>query len=169
MEDLKERIPGLYHFTDARNLESIKKEGGLYPLRTLQYYEIPIARPGGNELSRQLDRERNLDRYVHLTLTTEHPMAHRAQQDGRIEDIQWLTIDKRVLDEPGVLFSKGVANSKSAEILPLDEAYDAIDTASLRAEYVDWDDPEIKARTMQARKSEILVPEHVPIHLIKRA
>lgn len=44
------KIPMLYHFTDRRNLASIRELGGLYSLTKLNEMGVQITAPGGNEL-----------------------------------------------------------------------------------------------------------------------
>ena len=43
------KIPMLYHFTDRRNLASIREVGGLYSLVKLKEMGVQIAAPGGND------------------------------------------------------------------------------------------------------------------------
>lgn len=104
----------LYHFTDRRNLASIKKYGLLsWPLleqRGFHYY------PGSNQLSRQLDEIRGVEEYVHLCTSRYHPMANRCVVDGRIRDLAWLIIDPTVMRWRSTLFSDDNASSARATI-----------------------------------------------------
>ena len=77
-------IKKLYHFTDRENLESIIEKGGLYSWADCEAKGIRVAKPGGGELSKSLDRRANLQHYVRLSFTTEHPMMYAAMNDGRI-------------------------------------------------------------------------------------
>lgn len=56
-KDLLEQqgINKLYHFTDRDNLESIIKNGGLYSWADCEQKGINISKPGGGQLSRQLE------------------------------------------------------------------------------------------------------------------
>ena len=91
------RIVKLYHFTDFDNLESIIKNGGLYSWMDCERKGIKIAKPGGGNLSRQLDSGRNLEDYVRVSFTTQHPMMYVAMKDGRISNPVILEIDPEVI------------------------------------------------------------------------
>ena len=90
-------IVKLYHFTDRDNLESIIKNGGLYSWMDCERKGIKIAKPGGDNTSRQLDSGRNLENYVRVSFTTEHPMMYVAMGDGRISNPVVLEIDPEVI------------------------------------------------------------------------
>lgn len=60
----------LYHFTDRRNIPSIKRHGGLLSWSYCEKHKIDIPNPGGGNLSRNLDEMRNLQDYVRLSFTT---------------------------------------------------------------------------------------------------
>ncbi len=72
--DALKRIPFLYHFTDRRNLEFIRKLGGLYPLAELRRRGIEIPAPGGNEWSWDANGIKGFDEYVHLCFRATHPI-----------------------------------------------------------------------------------------------
>ena len=80
------KITKLYHFTDRDNLESIIKNGGLYSWMDCDRKGIHIAKPGGGELSRSLDRKDNLQDFVRVSFTTQHPMMYVAMKEGRISN-----------------------------------------------------------------------------------
>jgi len=154
----------LFHFTDRRNLGSIR-EHGLLSWRGLQERGISPAAPGGNEWSHDADELWGLDRYVHLCFFNEHPMEYRARQDGRIEHSVFLKIQPEVLRIPGVLFSADVSNKSGVPILDMSAAAEALDL-DVVYQRLDWRDPSIQARRQVAKKYEVLVPDHVPLHLI---
>ena len=87
------RITKLYHFTDFDNLESIIRCGGLYSWADCEEKGIKIAKPGGGDLSRSLDKKGRLERYVRLGFTGDHPMKYVAMEDGRISNPVVLEID----------------------------------------------------------------------------
>ncbi len=89
----------LYHFTDSRNLWSIKRRG-LLSWRKLVDRQI-VHHSGSNELSRSLDERDGLDNFVRLCLTDYHPMALVAQEEGRIKELLWLEVDEEVLKFSG--------------------------------------------------------------------
>lgn len=89
------KIAKLYHFTDFDNLESIIKNGGLYSWMDCERKGIKIAKPGGGSTSRQLDSGRNLEDYVRVSFTTQHPMMYAAMKDGRLSNPVILEIDQK--------------------------------------------------------------------------
>ena len=91
------RIVKLYHFTDRDNLESIINNGGLYSWGDCEDKGIKIAKPGGGLLSRDLDRRDNLQHYVRVSFTTQHPMMYEAMKDGRLSNPVILEINPEVV------------------------------------------------------------------------
>ncbi|MDE4063579.1 DarT ssDNA thymidine ADP-ribosyltransferase family protein, partial [Phaeobacter gallaeciensis] len=65
----------LYHFTDRSNLESIK-EFGLLSKARLDELGISPLNPGGDEQSRNSDREHGIYNFVSLSFTPRNPMAY---------------------------------------------------------------------------------------------
>jgi hypothetical protein len=162
----------LYHFTDARNIPSIKEHGGIYSLEQCEALGIEIAVPGGDENSQQSDRDNGMDAYVHLCLRNEHPMEYKARSDGRIERSVFIPISSNVLDIDGVRFVPGMSNRKGIGSYLLDEAIrdNHLDDAHLDALYkwIDWDkNPDVYERRVRAEKFEIIVPDCIPLDLIK--
>lgn len=100
------QIPRLYHFTDRRNLESIRNLGGLHPYSMMAQKCIVIPAPGGNDWSHDADARNGVDGDVHLCFRNNHPMEHVARQDGRVADTIFLEIHASVLQWPGVRFNK---------------------------------------------------------------
>ena len=99
------KIVKLYHFTDFDNLESIIKNGGLYSWMDCERKGIKIAKPGGGSTSRQLDSGRNLEDYVRVSFTTQHPMMYVAMKDGRISNPVILEIDPEVIFWKDTMYS----------------------------------------------------------------
>lgn len=104
---LKEKkITKFYHFTDRRNLENIKRMGGLHSWEYLfnsNNKESVIF--GSNEMSRNIDKRYNLQNYVRLSFCKEHPMMFVAIKEGRIQNPVILEIDIRVAILNNTLFS----------------------------------------------------------------
>ena len=98
-------ITKLYHYTDRENLESIIENGGLYSWADCVAKGIRVAKPGGGELSKALDRRANLQHYVRLSFTTEHPMMYAAMNDGRITNPVVLEIDPEVIYDSETRFA----------------------------------------------------------------
>jgi hypothetical protein len=156
-----DRIRYFYHFTDRRNLSSIRERGGLHSTAKLREIGIDTFHPGGNELSLDADRRFGMDRFVHLCFNTNHPLEYLARQDGRIQRTAWLYVNPAVLALKGVLFTPGVANRADMVAVPIFEAADMIDFEVLYTR-TDWSDPAIYARRQAAERCEILVPDTVP-------
>ncbi len=107
-------IKKLYHFTDRDNLESIISSGGLYSWYGCEQRGIKIAKPGGSDLSRQLDKNNGLQDYVRLSFTRNHPMMYAAMQEGRISNPVILEIDIEAIGWEGTLYSDRNATRNDA-------------------------------------------------------
>jgi len=161
----KYSIEAIWHFTDRANFDSIQEHRGLFSLRQLEDRGIAVPKPGGNEWSRDADRHKGLDKYVHLSFTRSHPMLFRAESEGRIADPIWLKVDASVLIDPRVRFSSDVSNKNGVNIIDHEEALAELDFEAL-FQYMDWNVSELHARRSAAEKSEILIPDAVPIEKI---
>jgi hypothetical protein len=155
----KYRIEHLYHFTDTRNLDSIRKHGGLYSWWRCNQKDIEVPAPGGNESSREMDLKRDLQDYVRLGFNTCPPMLHVARETGRIGKHRILQVRPSVIYLRSTLFSHINANDLNARVGGDFEDFDRIrfDIATRR-----WDG-EVEKKVFQA---EVLVKGHVPIDLI---
>jgi hypothetical protein len=154
------KFDAAWHFTDQANIASIEANGGLLSLKELTAREIGVAAPGGNQWSHDADARSNVDDYVHLAFSRDHPMLHIAKREERIKNPVWMKIDRSIVLQDGVRFTKEVANKSGTRILTADEARDQIDFDALFS-YMDWRDPEVQQRRKEAVKSEILVPKIV--------
>ena len=160
MIDSLDKIPVLYHFTDRRNLEFVRKYGGLHPFNDLVKQGISVPAPGGNQWSRDADEAKGMDRYVHLCFRPSHPMEYMARQEGRIKDSIFLAINASVLRFDGVMFTSDVSNKSGVQPIPITRA--EIDYEVLYAR-TDWSDAAIQQRLRQVEKYEVLVPCCVPL------
>lgn len=104
----------LYHFTDSRNLPSIRKLGLLSWKRLVQRNIVHC--PASSEDSRRYDARLNLEDYVRLCTRREHPMAVRALLEGRIQDYVWLEINNVVTRWAATLYSSDNAVAKRSII-----------------------------------------------------
>jgi len=93
----------LYHFTDAANLESIRKNG-LMSASDLESKCITSVM-NSDHLSRALDKSKGLQDYVRLSFNTKNPMQFVAQKQKRISRAVMLEIKLEVVSRPGVLFA----------------------------------------------------------------
>ena len=161
----EQKIAKLYHFTDRDNLESIIKNGGLYSWMDCERKGIKIAKPGGGSLSRQLDSGRNLEDYVRVSFTTQHPMMFVAMKDGRISNPVVLEIDPEVILWKGTCYSD--MNATTHKIRPnIGEGisdFKKIHFQSVKA-HKHFDLPEEEQPYFQA---EILVKNFIPLEYIK--
>lgn len=155
----------LFHFTDTRNLPSIKQHG-LLSANERDARGISPVTTGGNELSQDADGWNNVRDYVHLCFFREHPVEYLARRDGRIDQAVYLPVNPRVLSRPGAKVSLGVANMTGVEILPVAEGLAKLDHKVIYTR-TEWRNPEILERLHTARKCEILIPNHVPVEMIK--
>lgn len=158
-------ITKLYHFTDRENLDSIIKNGGLYSWMDCERKGIKIAKPGGGDLSRQLDSGRNLEDYVRVSFTTQHPMMYVAMKDGRISNPVILEIDPEVIYWDGSLYANLNAASYKIEpnIGPTILDFNQIHFQSVKARK-HFDLPPEEQMFFQA---EVLVKNFIPLEYIK--
>lgn len=161
---LADRNRVFYHFTDTRNLPSIRQHG-LLSMRELRERMIIMA-PGGNDWSLDADRRSGMDQFVHLCFFEDHPMEYLAKKEGRIERSRFLRIDPCVLTMEGVLISKEVSNKAGAIPRPADEMIGELDLEVIYTR-TDWKDAKIQARLRAARKCELLVPRRIAIDHIR--
>jgi hypothetical protein len=144
----------------------IRDLGGLYSLEQLEEMGLEIPAPGGNDWSRDADRRKDLHKYVHLCFRNNHPMEYRARQEGRIVQPYYLQVSAEVLEFEGVRYTHDVSNKRGVRLRTIEEAREMIDFEVLYTR-TDWKNPEVKQRLDEAEKCEILVPDHIPIELIR--
>jgi hypothetical protein len=149
-----------YHFTDSRNIASIRQRG-LWSTRRLRESGVEIPAPGGNEWSQDADESCGMDAFVHLCFTKGHPMAHLAVQDGRIQNLQYIPVRPDVIKLPGVMLTDAVANKSGVIPGRPGEMLDQLDLAVIYT-WTDWRNPAVNARLQAADRYEILVPDCVP-------
>jgi len=153
-------IDSFYHFTDIDNLESIVEEGGLYSWRGLEDKYIK-ASLSSNELSRQLDIERNLQNYIRLSFTDYHPMSTKVEiKDGK--KLVWLEIDLDVALWKSTLFSDINATDSNVMVKGDFDFLKTFDFDIFKQKYNTLD-------TLEKKKyqAEILVKDFLPIKYIK--
>lgn len=159
------RISKLYHFTDRDNLESIIKNGGLYSWMDCDRKGIKINKPGGSSASRQLDSSRNLEDYVRVSFTTQHPMMYVAMKDGRISNPVILEIDPEVIYWNDSLYANlnAARYTIKPNIGPTITDFKQIHFQSVKAR-THFDLPEEEQPYFQA---EVLVKNFIPLEYIK--
>lgn len=159
------KIVKLYHFTDRDNLESIIKNGGLYSWMDCERKGIKIDKPGGSPVSRQLDSGRNLEDYVRVSFTTQHPMMYVAMKDGRISNPVILEIDPEVIYWNETLYANLNAAKHTIKpiIGPTLSDFKQIHFQSVKVR-THFDLPEEEQPYFQA---EVLVKNFIPLEYIK--
>lgn len=162
------RIERMYHFTDIRNLPCIREHYGIYSTAKLRELDIEFV-SGGNQWSLEQDVRFGMDQYVHLCWAVRHPMAWYITQRDSTAKLKYLEIDRRILYEPDVKFSPGVANAVGMELYSIPEAVkqELIDYEAFYGNIGSLRDAEPQARRQAAEKSEILVPNFVPMKFIR--
>ena len=152
-------ITSLYHFTDKSNLESIEKYG-IESLKNIFQKGIQVSRFGAESLSHTLDRQRGLDKYVHLAFTNDHPMYYVAKKRGSILEPVWLEIDISVLYDYRTLFCDKVANKTNSHLF-------GADTVSKHINFADMFYGKTFDEKKEAKKAEILVFDKIQTNMIK--
>ncbi|MDE6715886.1 MAG: DarT ssDNA thymidine ADP-ribosyltransferase family protein [Muribaculaceae bacterium] len=155
-------IKKLYHFTDRDNLKSIIDNGGLYSWADCEAKNISIPKPGGGDLSKSLDRRDNLQNYVRVSFTTEHPMMYVAMNDGRITNPVILEIDPEVIYDSATKFSDRNATRNGANVGDTFEDFKKIHFSSVKArKHFDLDPDE-----QPFFQAEVLVKNFIPVDKI---
>ena len=74
----------------------------------------------------------------------------------------WLKINTNIIFQDGVKFTNQVANQSDSNLYDLSEIEEILDTEVLFTR-TDWTNLEIQKRLKKARKSELLIPNQIPI------
>lgn len=153
-----------YHFTDTRNIPSIRRHGllSMSALRNTGH----IVSPGGNDWSLDADKRSGMDTYIHLCFFREHPMEYLARKEGRMVDSKFLKIVPSVIELPGVMITDRVANRADAWPQPAEDMVSKLDLEVIYTR-TDWKSPKIQERLKAARLCEILVPGSVSLEFIR--
>ncbi len=155
-------IKKLYHFTDRDNLDSIISNGGLYSWADCESRGITIAKPGGSQQSRSLDRRDGLQNFVRVSFTTQHPMMYVAMNDHRISNPVILEIDTDVIFWKGSKYADRNATKNGARVGSSIEDFKRIHFRSVKArKHFDLDIDE-----QPYYQAEILVPNFIPLQYI---
>lgn len=156
------KIKKLYHFTDRENLKSIIDNGGLYSWADCEAKGIKISKPGGGDLSKSLDRRDNLQNYVRVSFTAEHPMMYVAMNDGRITNPVVLEIDPEVIYDSATKFADRNATRSGANVGGSFDDFKKIHFDSVKArKHFDLD-----AEEQPFYQAEVLVKNFIPLDKI---
>ena len=152
-------ITCFYHFTDVRNLEKIRKYGGLISWSSCETHDVEIPSAGGSDFSRRLDMRDNLQDYVRFSFCDDHPMAYRLKQEGKTLVLLKIRID--VAEWEGTLFSNINAtdggHSHGGTLSDLQK----IRWSAVKRNYVSREDEDFKYH-----QAEILVKTAIPKEFI---
>jgi ssDNA thymidine ADP-ribosyltransferase, DarT len=155
---------GFYHFTDTRNLPTIRQHG-LLSMSALRERNLIVA-PGGNDWSLDADKRSGMDNYVHLCFFKEHPMEYLATKEGRIQSSRFLKIDPSIIEIQGVMITNAVANRADTWPQPAEQMVAKLDLEVIY-QRTDWKDPKIQVRLRAARLCELLIPKAIPLKMIR--
>ncbi len=155
----------IYHFTDRKNLESIKNNGGLYSLAKINEMKLKDVSYISNDWSQDADRSKGIDSYVHLCFVQgEHPMAFNAIENGK--DIVWIEINSEVLNSAGVLYTNDIANKSGVILLDNEAAKEKLDIEAI-CKFLPFNVEGNRERKVATYKYEILIPNFVPLSFIR--
>ena len=149
----------LYHFTDRRNLDSIRRNGGLYSWQYCDAHNIEIPYAGGDSTSRSLDCRYDLEDYVRLSFCDDHPMTYRLSQNGY--DLVLLKIKVDVAELETTLFSDMNATDNNCCYGSTLADLQRVDMNATQQHYLRNTDPLFKKH-----QAEVLVKTFIPIDKI---
>lgn len=150
----------LYHFTDKRNIPSIKRHGGLYSWYYCKNNNINIPCQGGDYDSRELDRKYGLQDYVRLSFCDDHPMAYRLEQSGSVIVTLRIKIDVALLKD--TLFSDINAADQLHTHGGSLEDLKRVNFRATKRHYVSRSDEDFKPH-----QAEVMVKTFVPLKYIE--
>ena len=148
-------IEYFYHFTDERNLDSIRKYGGLLSWKACDAHNVKIPYAGGDDLSRQLDLRSGLEDYVRLSFCEDHPMAYRCKKAGG--RLVLLQIRTNIAFWHDTLFANMNATDNNCSIGERFSDLAKINFVAVKKTYVSREDEDFKYH-----QAEILVKTVVP-------
>jgi hypothetical protein len=152
-------ITTFYHFTDFHNLKSIKEQNGLYSWHYADSNGIVINFPGGDTLSRDLDKRYGLHDFVRVSLCTDHPMQYRLEQRGR--NLALLKVDIEVAYYENTIFCNINATDSSHKKGNHLEDLERIRFSATKRNFVSREDPDFKHH-----QAEVLVKTWIPLEHI---
>lgn len=150
-----------YHFTDRKNLASIKENGGLFSWEFLKKYGIPIRNQGGDRFSMIADQRMNRQDYVRLSFCESHPMAHALHERCPDSDLVLLMIKPDVALFAETMFSDINAVEKSSQCGPSYEDLKRVKIAATKMGPIKKDNPDFKLR-----QAEVLCKTFIPLKYI---
>lgn len=156
----RNNVSCLYHFTATKNINQIKKSGGLLSWYAAEQLSVGVPVFGGDSLSRNLDRRFGNHDYVHLSLCDDHPMAYRLKQNG--EEVVILKINPIVAVLKDTIFSDINAADRSHQQGGDIEDLKRINFEATKMRFVSRDDPNFKLH-----QAEVMVKRFLPARYIE--
>ena len=156
----RNNVSCLYHFTATKNINQIKKSGGLLSWYAAEQLSVGVPVFGGDSLSRNLDRRFGNHDYVHLSLCDDHPMAYRLKQNG--EEVVILKINPIVAVLKDTIFSDINAADRSHQQGGAIEDLKRINFEATKMRFVSRDDPNFKPH-----QAEVMVKRFLPARYIE--
>lgn len=149
-----------YHFTDERNINSIRKFGGLYSWYYCHQHGIEIPNPGGDSQSRNLDTRYDLQDYVRLSFCNDHPMAFRKHKEGARLVLLKIKIDVAAFQDTAFsdMNAADSDHTHGSELRDLQR----VDIGATQKSFVRRDDPDF-----HTHQAECMVKTFVPIEYIE--
>ena len=151
-------IKFFYHFTDARNLDSIGRMGGLYSRRYLHEQNNRHTVYNGSDASWSLDQYLGIDDDVHLSFCHRHPMGYRLTQEGHQLVILKISLDVLTLNcrfsdrnavARGAVYGSGMRGLRNVHLA-------ATQVQRMRRDHEEFG----------FRQAEVMVPRHIPLEMI---
>jgi hypothetical protein len=153
-----------YHFTDRKNLDSIRERGLLCTAELKRQKLFPQVTPGGDQNSLHSDEANGTDKYVCLCFTNNHPMCYVASSNRGLDAV-YLRIRPEILKVNGVMITNAPSNQTGVQKVLAAAALSNLDLDVIYTR-LDWTDPAVNGRLQIAEKYEILVPQRVTIDYI---
>lgn len=154
-------IECFYHFTDFRNLESIRRYGGLYSWLYCENNGIKIPKPGGDSSSRNLDVNHRLQDYVRLSFCKDHPMAFNVHHRSGA-NLCLLAISPKVASFKDTLFSNiNAADNDEKHGGQLADLKSLVNFDAVKREYVRKDDVIFKEHQAECMVKTFLPKEFI--------
>lgn len=155
-------VTSFYHFTDERNLHLIRRLGGLYSWHYLKEHDLVIPNPGGDSLSRRLDKEQGLEDYVRLSFCSDHPMAYsKSKNEGFQNTYVLLRIKVDVAAFKDTLFSTANAAASAHYHGGSYEDLQQVNISATKQHYVSR-----SSSIFEAHQAECMVKTFIPIEYI---
>jgi hypothetical protein len=156
-------VQTLYHFTDIKNLESIRASRHLYSWKYCEENGIVIQAAGGNGLSRKLDVDKGLENYVRVSFCKIHPMRRRVLKEPSISELALLEIDPDVLYWAGTKYSDINAAANGAVIGETAKHLANIRFGVTQKPHTQW----LEGKDFSYYQAEALIFEKIPLEYIK--